>query len=75
MAQHFTHGRVPDATADNSADDPALKCAAVRRWIAQLGSFARVVDGVVSRPVRSAARGGWSACRFASFRRIAASSH
>ena len=35
-----------------------LKCAAVRRWIAQLGSFARVVDGVVSRPVRSVARGG-----------------
>ena len=35
-----------------------LKCAAVRRWIAQLGSFARVVDGLVTRPVRSVARGG-----------------
>ena len=43
---------------DNNADNLALKCAAVRRWIAQLGSFARVVDGVVSRPVRSVARGG-----------------
>ena len=41
-----------------SPGHPGLKCAAARRLIAQLGSFARVVDGVARRPVRPWARGG-----------------
>ena len=45
-----------------------------RREIAQPGVFARVVGGFGRRPVRSGTRDGWSAGRYASFRRIAASS-
>ena len=51
-----------------------LEVRRARREIAQPGVFARVVGGLGRRSVRSGTRDGWSAGRYASFRRIAASS-